>query len=468
MNLTHEQQKAIELPIPGTSLVCACAGAGKTRVLVERYKRMVEQGVSPASIVVVTFTVRAASELKGRIEGADLPLPLYVGTVHGYCTRFLPDGVSVAPEEVAKHAEEWVTEAMPGEAFPSPDEIARGEESRAYSAYKNYLLRNAMMDFDMLLDHAVNHGQGNDELHVLVDEIQDASPKELALYDRFASRFMVGDPRQTLYKWRGADGYQIFGKTPYETLSKSFRLPNAIAAAANQIDFGVAPKTVGVDREGEFAVEDVLAWIDRHSLIDATILCRSNRDVDETVRLLKSQNMPVLTAQEPSPLLGIYARWLAYTLNPTNDSLLAMYLRVLNKEIFQTADEVAVGRMIPLHQAIKVLTDQNGETIDITLTINDEMHQIIDPFVSLYPDERERLAAIYNQRYSVPDAVGFRVMTVHQAKGLEWNNVCFRIPRFFNETEENKWVLYTAMTRAKVRLCLDKGNLRVAKDWTPS
>lgn len=468
MKLTPEQQEAVDLPISDTQLVCACAGAGKTRVLIERYKRMVDQGISPASTIIVTFTVRAANELKGRVDAECLPQPGYIGTVHGYCTRFLPDGFSVAPEELTKHAEDWVTETMPGEAFPSPQEIANGDQSRAYLAYRNYLLRNNMMDFDMLLDHAIQEGTGNDELHVLVDEVQDSSHKELVLYGQFASRFMVGDPRQTLYKWRGADGYQAFSKVRHKTLTKSFRLPRVIADAASRIKFVETKPTVGQDKEGDFCVSDVLGWIEGNQLIDATILCRTNRDTEEVARSIKAAGLPVLTAAQPTPLLGVYARWLAYTLNPTNDSLLAMYLRAMNKDIFETVDQLASDRMLPLHKALQRVVNEDGEPINIDLIFNDEMHKAIDPYITMYPDDHERLAAIYNVRYCTPDAVGFRVMTVHQAKGLEWDNVCFVLPRYFNETEENRWILYTAMTRAKKRLCLDKSNLRVAKDWTPS
>lgn len=468
MKLTKEQQAVVDLPVCGTQLVCACAGAGKTLVIIERYKMMLRRGIEPSSIVIVTFTVRAANELKARIESASLPLPNYIGTVHGYCTRFLPDGVSVAPEELCKHAEDWATEAMPGEAFPSPEEIAGGDESRVYQAYKNYLLRNGMMDFDMLLAHAVAHGTGNDGLHVLVDEVQDASPVELALYDLFASRFMVGDPRQTLYKWRGANGYQTFGKLEYKTLTQSFRLPKVIADAASRINFGVAPATVGADKDGEFEVEDVLSWIDRHQLVDATILCRSNRDVSETASMLRAHKLPVVTASDPDPMLGVYARWLAHSLNPTNDALLAMYLRTMAKDVFDAVDQFAADKMIPLHQAVNRMINEHGEKIDISIVFTEQMHRVVDPFIELYPDPAERLAAIYATKYSEPEKLGFRVMTVHQAKGLEWSNVCFRFPRYFNECDDNKWVLYTAMTRAKARLCLDKSNFRIAKDWTPS
>ncbi len=91
MNLNDAQQQAVSLP-SGHALVLAGAGSGKTRVLVQRIIWLLEQGIAPFSILAVTFTNKAAKEMRTRVErtrGLPLDYSLWIGTFHGLCHRML-------------------------------------------------------------------------------------------------------------------------------------------------------------------------------------------------------------------------------------------------------------------------------------------------------------------------------------------------------------------------------------------
>jgi DNA helicase-2/ATP-dependent DNA helicase PcrA len=85
MNLTPVQQEVVDSDHPLVA-VAATAGSGKSRVLVERIKRLVRQGVNPRTIASISYTIRAAGELKERLEGVDVG---FIGTAHGWALRLL-------------------------------------------------------------------------------------------------------------------------------------------------------------------------------------------------------------------------------------------------------------------------------------------------------------------------------------------------------------------------------------------
>lgn len=456
MNLTEEQLAAVQSESKRTAVI-AGAGTGKTATIVGRYQHMLKT-IPPSKIVIVTFTVAAANELKRRLEVGLLPAPGYVGTIHGWCAGVMPPDVAVAPESVAKMAEEMATELITGESFPDPEEIASGEalKSRVYNFYTQYLARNSLMDYDMMLRYALRESPNPIDLHLIVDEYQDTGPVERQIYDKFMSVFAVADPRQTLYGWRGAAGFDPVQMNAWKVydITRSYRVPGEIANVVNRIRFdGVLP-LVSVNSGGEFSVGDVERWIVDNALISGTVLCRSNREVTQYTDQLKDNGVPVRHAQPPCPALVQYADWLAAKLNPKNDAIIETFIRrwtPLHAQVIEDAKNAMVG---------VASVAEIGEPHESLL-----QHPAVDEMIRLYQDDSERLLAIYNLRYTIAEGAGFLVTTIHQAKGLEWDNVCLILPQWFKETEENKRLLYVAMTRAKKRLCIDPAKNRVVPKW---
>ena len=468
--LSEEQLGAVTSSSQKT-MVLAGAGSGKTAVIVARYGYLLRNGSEPNDVVILTFTVKAASELKARIADCGLKEPEFVGTIHGWCVRFLPNGYAIAPDRVSKMAEEWVCEVMPGEAFPSPNEIAAlniETTSRAYKAYAAYLLRNGMYDFDMLLKLALASVSVAGEVSdLIVDEYQDTGPVEKLIFDSFrGNKFIVGDTRQSLYGFRGAsewdvdgmakDGWVVYHLTP------TYRCTSEICDRVNRIQFNAADQGKGscpdlfpIFRGGHVTDGcDPVAWIHEHQLIDATILCRSNREVQDLERRLEESGFPVLKAVSTSDQLQQYTDWLACSIFPENNLVVDLFLRRWSPRDHEAA----------LHEASKHMVGIAAVTT-VTITSGLSMDREVAEMVRLYPDDLERLAALYSLRHSSSQGPGFRVMTVHQAKGLEWANVCVVLPNWFKDSLENKRILYVAMTRCSSRLHMATSHIMVVPAW---
>ncbi len=262
IRLGPDQRLAAEIG-GGPIRVVAGAGTGKTAVIAERFRRLVASGVPPGSILVMTFTERAAAEMRQRIEdliGAAAPA---VGTFHSIALGWLRvDGraVGVSPAfRILAGAERWILarelmwqlgdnalagderpddlvtpalqmlERMKQELVPigrlsawgsSSDDPEKAELMQAcvrlFRAYEKECKKRRLLDFEDLLVLAVRMLEANPPvlarytqrfLHVLVDEYQDLNLAQERLVELIASRsqpFVVGDDDQSIYRFRGA------------------------------------------------------------------------------------------------------------------------------------------------------------------------------------------------------------------------------------------------------------------------
>ena len=271
VGLNSEQQDAVS-QLSGSMLVLAGAGSGKTRVLIHRIAYLVSNGVKPYEILAVTFTNKAAQEMKERlinILGEEIVKELWVGTFHNICCRILrqdiekyktdedkswssnfvifdqDDSLSLIKQAVKteqldekmyqpKSVQSTISMAknkmIDAYKFATNARDYRSEKiSRVYNTYEGMLQTNNALDFDDLLLTAVNlMGKSKDVLqkyhnrfkHILVDEFQDTNLAQYNLiskiYTNGAEKFtsesrslcVVGDIDQSIYSWRGAD-YKI-------------------------------------------------------------------------------------------------------------------------------------------------------------------------------------------------------------------------------------------------------------------
>jgi DNA helicase-2/ATP-dependent DNA helicase PcrA len=254
-NLNAEQLAAVTLPAC-PALILAGAGSGKTRVLTTRIAWLIQTGqVSPAGVMAVTFTNKAAKEMMARLEDM-LPLPvrsMWIGTFHGLCNRFLrshwklanlPQGFQILDSADQLSAVKRIIKAMnldeqryvpkqvtwfiagsKEDGLRPADVPVRDEQTRVmvdvYLAYEAQCQREGVVDFaelmlrtyELLRDQPALRAHYQQRFrHVLVDEFQDTNRLQYAWLKMFAnpahpdgaSVMAVGDDDQSIYAFRGA------------------------------------------------------------------------------------------------------------------------------------------------------------------------------------------------------------------------------------------------------------------------
>jgi DNA helicase-2/ATP-dependent DNA helicase PcrA len=287
--LNDDQRQAVGSPL-GAALVLAGAGSGKTRVLVHRVAWLIQvEGASPNSILAVTFTNKAAAEMRSRIETL-LGLPsgaMWLGTFHGLAHRLLrihwreaglPQSFQILDSEdqarvlrkVLKALDLDETRWIPREILwfinAQKDEGHRpkhikddGDPTRRqlikiYQAYEDACQRAGVVDFAELLLRAFELWRDNPALlqhyrtrfrHVLVDEFQDTNAIQYKWLMLLASPdgmpFVVGDDDQSIYRWRGARVENLnqfrrdFPKAVLYKLEQNYRSTGTILKAANAL-----------------------------------------------------------------------------------------------------------------------------------------------------------------------------------------------------------------------------------------
>lgn len=294
--LNEKQLEAVS-DTEGYVRVIAGAGSGKTKLLVCRYAYLVkEYGIDPSNILCVTFTNKAASEMRRRIRTiiGDENETSLVCTYHGFCARllredadklFLPKGFQIIDttqqktilgeiyqkrelrldyasfEKVLKQIEEYktlnYTEYVPRMCNPAAGQICKSIATMDDEIMEEYMQRQkaiSALDFNDLLSFALylleNDASVRDKWqdrlnYIQVDEFQDSSARELRLVDILSSRYgnlmIVGDPDQNIYEWRGSDVKLLvdFDKTHVPTktvfLNRNYRSTPQILTCANTL-----------------------------------------------------------------------------------------------------------------------------------------------------------------------------------------------------------------------------------------
>ena len=286
--LNIEQREAVVYP-NGPLLVLSGAGTGKTRVLTARFAYLVEKkGVNPQTIMAVTFTNKAANEIKNRVSN-ELNLSIishWIGTFHAIFSKFLRKHSSIVGlksnfiildiEDQKKLVKQVISflkldndlseNIILSEIQNLKDEIILSNDNKEvlrhssiknidmiYSLYQERLLEINSVDFGDLLLHSYNILKNNPEIlmsyktfisHILIDEFQDTNVIQYELIklllDDEKNIFCVGDDDQSIYAWRGAKVENILNfpeefKAPVIRLTKNYRSNNSILSAASEI-----------------------------------------------------------------------------------------------------------------------------------------------------------------------------------------------------------------------------------------
>jgi DNA helicase-2/ATP-dependent DNA helicase PcrA len=293
--LNPEQQQAV-LTIDGPILVVAGPGSGKTRVLTHRIAHLIrDEGVLPEQILAVTFTNKAAGEMKRRVEqliGPGAANGMWIGTFHSLGVRFLRqnpgvvadrlgllpnfviyddadqnsiakqaivavglDPKQVAPRRVLSRVSAAKSQLLTPDEFVSTIENYNDEViARVYKEYQRLLHKANAVDFDDLLILPIRLFDAAPALleryqqmfrHILVDEYQDTNRVQYilvsALADHHRNLFVVGDPDQSIYAWRQADIRNIlefqqdYSDATLIKLETNYRSTRRIVATADRL-----------------------------------------------------------------------------------------------------------------------------------------------------------------------------------------------------------------------------------------
>ncbi len=287
--LNPAQLHAVEVP-RGALLILAGPGSGKTRVIAHRIAHLVGEGIAPWRIVAVTFTNKAAREMRERVELllGDSARDVTMGTFHSICARILRrDGTAIglSPDFAIYDTDDQmaVVKAIVADLHIDPKRYtprsilsaissAKNERrdtatvlrdagsyfeeivGRVFERYEASLARNGAVDFDDLLGHvlrlfeqapAVRDRYADRYEHVLIDEFQDTNLVQYELARSLASKHRnitaVGDPDQSIYSWRAADLRNIqyferdFPDAEVVLLEQNYRSTGHILRAAHAV-----------------------------------------------------------------------------------------------------------------------------------------------------------------------------------------------------------------------------------------
>ena len=288
--LNKEQQQAVQ-HTEGPLLILAGAGSGKTKVLTVRIAYLLAQGVNPYEILAITFTNKAAKEMKSRVEGlvGDVANRIWLSTFHSFCAKFLrfeidsflgynsnftiydtsdsqavikaalkalnlddkyyPVGAMIAAISDAKNKLLFASDFR-----KQARDFYQQKVADVYEYYERELRKNNALDFDDLLLVAVKLLQSNATVldkyshrfrYVMIDEYQDTDHAQYLLAKLLASHWkniaVVGDADQSIYAWRGADIQNILDfEKDYPNctsikLEQNYRSTKIILDAANAV-----------------------------------------------------------------------------------------------------------------------------------------------------------------------------------------------------------------------------------------
>jgi DNA helicase II / ATP-dependent DNA helicase PcrA len=404
-SLNPEQREAV-LHIKGPVLILAGAGSGKTRVITSRIAYLVGDGHAlPHEVLAVTFTNKAAEEMRARVEallGSDIS-GMWVSTFHALCARLLrreapaiglsrdfviydsSDQLTVVKQALkALHIDDSfvqpraalsrISHAKNRMEAPEAVEANAGWNRRdehiakIYAYYLNALKESNALDFDDLLLKTVELFEKSERVRtkyaeqfrfVMVDEYQDTNRPQYLLISRLAGLHrnlcVVGDPDQSIYKWRGADLRNIldfeqdFGEAKIVKLERNYRSTQIILDAASAVisqNRNRKDKHLWTDRKGG---DRIVYFRGGDELEEADFITRTARtaladDVEATVAILYRTNAQSRTIEDALMREGVAYKVVGgvrfYERKEIKDAL--AYMRL----IINPHDDVSLRRVI--------------------------------------------------------------------------------------------------------------------------
>lgn len=571
--MNNEQKKAVQHP-EGPLLIAAGAGSGKTRALTERLKILITRGTRPEKIVAITFTNKAAKEMRERIFGKEkaalrwspvFPVPgePFIGTFHSLgakilreeIVRFSPrnnrfsifdnddslrivkkicktmdlDGDYYNPRVVYKRIS-----AMKGELL-SPESLFNSHDERdfvlaeIYKKYESDLVSHNAFDFDDLLEKVVSLLQTDSEVlnkyqnlfdQVLVDEYQDINTVQYQMVRLLAGKHknvtVVGDDAQAIYAFRGADFRNFLNFTrdwPKATLIKleqNYRSTKNIIDAASAVighnkvqtpkklwtenDAGERISVVVAeddDTESVWVANEVRSIYTKNPGAEIAVIYRTNAQSRAMEQALISENLAYkifggLRFYDRKEIKDIVSA-LTFFLNPKDLMSKERLEKSLGKrrgadfftrlaEMSDLAKPVEIINLFLESTHYKNYLETKFENWSERMENIAELIKFATEFESL-PELIERISLLNATDVSQHDGAlleegegvlssrkkPVQMMTIHMAKGLEFDYVFLvgcnegllpheKSMSQESEVEEERRLMYVAMTRARVKL----------------
>lgn len=519
--MTAAQRAAVESE--SSSVLCiAGPGSGKTFCQIRRICHLVrDRGVAPESICCLTFTNSGAREVRKRLEEEGIPGTGYCGTLHSFAMRSLrthgrligyPGSVAIFPdaekEALIKHriaamglknrtsaskVMKRLESEMREERIPTPEGLVAKQFLREIRAEGMVILSRMLFDLSSLLEKE-EFREACGFSHLFVDEAQDSSSEDWAVYDAFPAqnRFVIGDPRQAIYGFRGGKVEEMLGRMNSEKwdvcfLTDNFRSTRQICECAQRLishnpegrvsETSAAGSAEGPDpklsrfdtgmMEAVWLASQIKQEMDSGTpASEIAVLCRTNDLARKMTEWLRGMGISEIaasgTAESEHPDLGSALLALDILENPENNLLTEIWLRSSSGEDYARKARRAA--------------DQQGKSINSSVLKWPGISSL-EPALAFIEKEgisrssceyildvagadcspSEAAAAVRLEMRNVRKAPGVTVTTIHQSKGREWEAVFMPAfeKRFIpgrGQAEDERRLAFVGMTRAKRRL----------------
>ncbi|MCL4457320.1 MAG: UvrD-helicase domain-containing protein [Nitrospirae bacterium] len=473
----NESQKQAVTATDGHLLIVAGPGTGKTLTIVRRIAHLVNQGVSPEKILAVTFTNRAAREMKERTESflGRHSNNLFIGTFHllglKILKQFMQDDFVICDRDGQMNILKEILKGTKAKAHDAAERISRiknfledrdAEINTVYEAYQSALAAKSALDFDDLIlkpidmfqDEAVLKQYQDMFSHIIVDEYQDINPAQYRLLKLLAGDkayvCAVGDSDQAIYAFRGADIENFLN------FEKDFKGAKTIALTQNYRSTGAILNASGS------MIKNNLKRIEKN----LTPAKNSGNSIN-IVSVPDERAEGEIIVKEIDARMGCTSHYNLYAKGASTVcegsygfSDFAVIFRT-NAQA-NAVEEVFMESGIP-YQVIGRKNLRQRKEIEDTISY---MKSIIDPSGEAGKEQSASLeeTLLSDDDLFDPKANTVTLMTMHMAKGLEFRVVFIAgaedglIPYTLNkdsaDIEEERRLFYVGMTRAKDELFL--------------
>jgi len=553
LNQLNEQQKEAVLYHQGSSIILAGAGSGKTRVLISKvFNLILNHNINPKSILMITFTNKAALEMKKRI-GLNYSLG-YVGTFHSFCAKILRvDGqfvnlkknfviydeddqlrlvksvlknINLNKKYTPSYFLNRISSAK--NQFISPQnyleifsDYAASDTNIVYQNYQKELKENNALDFDDLINKTIELFEKNPQIlekyqekykYILIDEFQDTNYVQYLLTRLLGKKYknvtVVGDFSQSIYSWRGAEITNLekfqkdFPGTKVFHLEKNYRSTQPILDFAYQVisknqthpilhlstDKKTGEEIVFYETENEEAeakyIADMVNLLKSvYPLEEIAVLYRTNAQSRSIEEVFLHYGIPYILIggtrfYERKEIKDVLS-YLRLLINP-NDKIAKERIIKLGKNrwekfkqyyqenqevFFKKTTEKLIEEIFQATDYLKLYDSQDEEDYSRLENIK-ELKSVATVFPSV--DQFLEQVSLVESEYFEGEKknVGnnrVRLMTLHQAKGLEFSVVFIAgveegiLPHSRSldniySLEEERRLFYVGITRAKERL----------------
>jgi superfamily I DNA/RNA helicase len=510
----NEEQKVAACAGEGAVMIVAGPGTGKTKTLVARILYLLQNGARPEGILALTFTRKSAEGLAACLQNHKVK----ASTFHGLCHELLGGQGKFAsePERQAiirgldckkvavRDAGLLISRAK--NTLDFGDENAK----KLVDSYNRALAERGLMDFDDLLRLVYGRLKSGELArpgydHILVDEFQDTNELQYELLKLLKSNdnlFVIGDPHQSIYGFRGASA-KVFNRFRSDfpnarnvTLVTNYRSTPQVVALASAIfpgsqlrahtenagkiravevlnEYGEADWIVN-EIEKEIGGSDMLKSSDHHAaksqrtFKDFAVLYRTHRSARQVERALAGSGIPYQVAGEGSPYeqpnVAKILNALRY-LAAGDAAPLAAQLSLDGQQIQRLLGNLSATEPLPelVEKIIKILNVKADKHL---VTFGSSLQRFKENTPQEYLAHLDEIAG---QEYYDPAAEVVTLLTIHAAKGLEFVHVFLiaaeqgTLPHKNAEAEEERRLFYVAATRPRENLDILHARSRTRK-----